>query len=122
MKYPDFSGYFFAFKWKIPFKWNFAFGRKNSNRKVNRDCFKTFMKRLFLLTFANLIADGATCLASGLAGGLALAAAAFFQRILQSGLVNGFNVFHLLSAPKNLSCAVDDKISDFFEGTRNRNS
>jgi len=80
------------------------------------------MKRLFLLTFANLIADGATSFASGLAGGLALAAAAFLQRVLQSGLVNGFNVFHLVSAPKNLSCAVDDKISDFFKGTRNRNS
>jgi hypothetical protein len=47
------------------------------------------------LFFTNLIADGATGLASGLAGSLALAAAAFFDCLLKIGLVDSLNVFHV---------------------------
>lgn len=53
-------------------------------------------KKLFLLTFTDLIADGATGFASGLTGGLAFSATAFCQRGLKSRFVDGFNVFHSL--------------------------
>ena len=51
-------------------------------------------EKLFLLTFANLITDGATGLASTLAGSLTFAATAFFERVLQIRLVDCLDVFH----------------------------
>lgn len=54
------------------------------------------MGRLALrfLFLANLVADRARSLACGLAGSLALTAAAFFQRSLQRWFVDCLNVFH----------------------------
>ena len=52
---------------------------------------------LFLLTFTNLIADGAAGLARTLTGGLALAATAFRKRGLKIRFVDSLNMFHIIS-------------------------
>ena len=54
------------------------------------------MRLLFLLTFADLIADSATGFASGLARCLALAATAALHARLQIGLIDCLNVFHTI--------------------------
>ena len=49
---------------------------------------------LLLFALAFLVCNGAGSLASGLAGSLALAAAALDSRFLQISLVDGLNMFH----------------------------
>ena len=56
--------------------------------------------KLFLLTFANLVADGAAGLAGTLARGLTFAATALLERGLKVRLVNGLDVFHVISSFK----------------------
>ena len=51
------------------------------------------------LVGAGLVGDGAAGLASGLAGCLAFAAAAVGQRVLQAGLLDGFDMLHSCNPP-----------------------
>ena len=53
------------------------------------------------MTFANLIADGATGLASRLTGRLTLSATAALQSFLQVCFVDSFNMFHVNHLSKN---------------------
>ena len=55
-------------------------------------------RKLFLLPLADLIADGATCLARRLTRGLAFAATALLERGLKRRLVDGLDVFHVISS------------------------
>ena len=74
--------------------------QKNFSRFLNRKNLTKFFAamELFLLTFANLIADGATGLARALARGLTLSATARFARLLEIRLVNRLDVFHVISS------------------------
>ena len=66
---------------------------------------------LFLLTFANLIADGAAGLARTLTRGLALAATAFRQRGLKIRFVDSLNMFHIISPFYQLGIKIPSPIS-----------
>lgn len=65
-------------------------------RNTSFACYRTFsrIESLLLRILANLIAYCAGCLARGLAGSLALAAAAFFNRILQLLCIQSLDMFH----------------------------
>ena len=73
-------------------------------------------QKLFLLTFANLVADGATGFARRLTRRLTLAATALLNRGLKIRLVNCLDVFHVISSQKILSRAVDYEVSDLLKG------
>ena len=62
-----------------------------------------------LLTLAALIADCAACLASGLAGCLALAAAALFQSVLKILCVQALYMFHGFRSSLFIWCTVYHK-------------
>ena len=57
-------------------------------------------RRTEYLFFALLVCNRAGSLAGGLAGCLALAAAALGSRLFQAGLVKCFDMFHILLPPK----------------------
>ena len=61
------------------------------------------MPKLCLLILALLVGYRAGSLASGLAGGLALAAAALGSAGLQSGTAQSLNVFHMGISPSEIT-------------------
>ena len=71
--------------------------------------------KLFFLTFADLIADGAAGFAGTLARRLTFAATALLNRRLKIRLVDCLDVFHVISSQKILSRAINYEVSNLFE-------
>ena len=70
--------------------------KTNENPAIGGAGFPKRYGDLFILVLAFLVGNGAGSLASRLAGGLALAAAALGSALFKIGVVNSLYVFHFL--------------------------